>query len=342
MDRFLNDPSIDLSTTENKTIYLFLELLRYFKFTGFSEDFLIALIDFSSYSRSFDFNFIADLIGREKVKEKVLIKLRSDETPQTKIQLLGYLHAQEIPFNKGLYGIKEDVKNAILAKNYDYAKQLLKLFYLNDSSFLKELAYLYLDKYEDYYLLPFILNELLTLREHDFVRDFLTNNHELLIERNLLEEAQIIKYLIKSNGILAFKMLKNIIFNTKSDAGDNYYNDDYSSFTNPDAIGDLIAIAKYSLSLPDYDAVFNGGFKPHTMVSRALISIGQKSDLATCERMLRDIESIIPLNDEKQNNRFYKENLINEIRSVLYKHYSKPFTIKKAIKFNENNKYLFY
>ncbi|MEJ5144846.1 NACHT domain-containing protein [Sphingobacterium sp. MYb388] len=342
VDRFLKDPSIDLSTTENKTIYLFLELLRYFKFTGFSEDFLIALIDFSSYSRSFDFNFIADFIGREKVKEKVLIKLSTDETPQTKIQLLEYLHAQEIPFDKGLYGIKEDVKNAILAKNYDYAKQLLKLFYLNDSSFLKELAYLYLDKYEDYYLLPFILNELLTLREHDFVKNFLTRNHELLIKRNLLEEAQIIKYLVKSNGELAFELLKNIVFNTKSDGGDTYYNDDYGSFTNPDAIEDLIAIAKYSLSLTDYDAVFNGYFKPHTMVTRALVSIGQKSNLITCEHILHEIKNIIPVSDEKQNNRFHHENLLNEIHSVIYKHQSKPFTIQQAIEFNESNMYLFY
>lgn len=73
------------------------------------------------------------------------------------------------------------------------------------------------------------------------------------------------------------------------------------------------------------------------MLSRALISIRQKSDLAICERMIIDIENIIPVYDEKQNNRFYKENLINKIRSVIYKHQYKPFNTQKAIEFNERS-----
>lgn len=341
VENYLAAPPVKISNYKTRTLLLFLNLLRYFKFSGFEEKFLLNLIEFVKYTH-FEFDFIEELVGSEKVTEKVLAELEIATHPEIKLPLLSYLKSKGIPFSLERYGIKEDVKESILNKQYHYAREIIELFYVDDSPFLKSVAGLYIEKDEDQYLLPFILNCLVTQGEYDFINDFIKNHYELLIGRKFLEEPKAIEYLIKSNGELAFEKLKSIIFNTTSNAGDTYYNTEYANFSNHKSIEDLIDIAKYCLSLPDYDGIFNGWFRPMRMVSEALVNISKILDLPTCQSILNEIENIDPAKDEKQNNRFYHESLISDIKNVIYKHRSKPFSLKQAMDFNKEYRYLFY
>ncbi len=341
VENYLAAPPAKISEHKSKTLTLFLNLLRYLRFTGFDEGFLISLIDFVKYT-TFDFNFIDELVGREKVTEKVLAELETATHPEIKLSLLSYLKSKDIPFSLDQYGIEEDVKKSILNKQYHYAREVIELFYTQNISFLKSVANLYLSKSEDRYLLPFILDCLATQGEKDFIKEFLTTHYDWVVSKQLLEEPKVIDYLIKSNGELAFQKLKAIIINTKSNGGDTYYNAEYNGYSNSKSINDLINIARYCLSLPNYESVFNGWFKPMKMVSDTLVSIGKQSGLTTCQHILADIESINPEKDEKQNNIFHHEILRNDIKNVIYKHHSKPFTLKQARDFAKDYDYIFY
>lgn len=340
VENYLDAPS-DVGTSESKRLTLFLNVVRYFKFSGLEEAFLLKLIEFVRYTY-FDFHFIEDMIGCEKVVEKVLTELEVAINPQKKIPLLSYLKSKSVLFNLDKFGIADEVLESIIKKNYDYAWDVIKLFYADNPSFLKSVAGLYLEKDEDEYLLIYIMNCLVEQGEYDFICDYVTSNYELLISKKLLEESVAIKYLIKSNGKLAFKQLKTIIMNTTANAGDTYHEAEYKSYTNTESIADLLDIARHCLSLRNYEEIFNGWFKPIRMVSDVLVSIGKSNDLSTSELILEGIMTINPVEDEKQNNRFYYESLVNDIKDVVYKHKSKPFSMKQAIACNKEYEYLFY
>lgn len=341
ISNFLNNPNRELSNEEGKTLTLVLDLIRHFKFSGFKEDFLLQLIEFVKYTY-FDFNFIDELVDREKVKDKVLTELKATTYIDFKLPLLSYLKSQDISFDIDYFRVSDDVKESILNGQYDFAREVIELFYSSDVIFLKEVTNLFLKKEEDRYLLPFLLDKLILLGAYDFISVFLTNHYDLIINNKLLEESKAISYLIKINGELAFKKLKVIVINTKSNGGDTYYNDDYNSYSNPNSIETLIEIAEHCLSLQNYETVFNGWFKPLRMVSESLVSIGKNTDVEVCCKILDKIERINLFQDKRQNNVFYHEGLKNDIRNVIYKHKSKPFTLKQAIDFKIEYADIFY
>lgn len=341
VENYVVSPSRGNSSYESRTLTLFLNLLSYFKFSGFEESFLLDLINFVKYGHS-NFKFIEDMVSSEKVAEKVLSTLEETDDPDARLPLLSYLKEKNVPFNLDQSGIKEEIIQCIKKSNYNYAKQLMELFFLEDSTFLKLTANLYLEKDEDRYLLQFILDNLAAHGEHAFIKEFLTNHYELLVGKNLLEEYQAIRYLVLTNGEVAFEKLRTIVVNTVSNAGDALHDLGYGSYSNPAAVDDLVAIARHCLSLPDYESIFNDWFKPLKMVTDALVSIGQNNELETCHTILEQIEAIAITHDVKENNKFHHENLMNSIRNVIYRLKSKPFALQKAINLNEKYKHLFY
>ncbi|MGJ1335951.1 hypothetical protein, partial [Sphingobacterium siyangense] len=162
IERFLENPESKITSKESRTITTFLNLVSYLKFAGFEEIFLLQLIDFSKYTL-FDFDFIDEILGTEKVAFKVLEELKSISDPETKLPFLTYLKSKEIYFDKDQYGIEESIKNSIFTNKYHYARKVVELYYVNDAPFLKSLVGLYLEKDKDYYFLPFILNILVDL-----------------------------------------------------------------------------------------------------------------------------------------------------------------------------------
>ena len=340
VEDYLDNPrELDKNEPEARTLVLFLNFFRYFKFTGFEESFLLKL--FVNYI-NFDFQFLEELVDHEKITNKVLAGLNTNTDFQTRISLLSYLKAKNKIFDPDQLDISGDILDCIRKKNYCYARELIELFYTDDSIFLKMATNLYLEKDEDHYLLPFILNCLIKLGEHKFVKTFISDNFEFLISKKLLEEPKAIEYLVKSNGEYAFKRLDSIIRNITVNAGDTYYNSEYSNFENAESIDDLIEIATYCLSLQNYDDIFNGWFKPMRMVTDALVSICKKNDLATCDEIQKKIAVINPINDKKQNNRFYYESLMNDVKDVVYTHKSIPFSIKETIDISKKYEFLFY
>ncbi|WP_313258286.1 hypothetical protein [Sphingobacterium sp.] len=342
VERYLDNPLTPLNEIESRTIMLFLNLFRYFKFSGFEDEFLLRLVDFIKHLSYFDFEFIDEMLGTKIVSLKVMAELRLATDPELKLSLLSYLKSKKIPYSLQLFGIENEIRQAVIAKNYDYARCVTELFYIDNAPLLKSLAELYTNKDEDYHFLPYILNCLFDLKEHNYIRDFVTKNYEILITKNLLEEPQAIKYLVQSNGALGFEKLKSIIMATTSNAGDTYYDLSYKNYSNPASIETLLDITKYCLGLTNLDEIFNDWFKPISMVSEALANIGYKNGLEISENILNGLEAIIPYDDSKMNNRFYHEGLKNDIRNVVYKHLSKPFTFNQARSFAKDNDFIFY
>lgn len=342
VERYLDNPLAPLNDVESRTIKLFLNLFRYFKFSVFEDEFLLRLIDFVKYLSYFDFEFIDEMLGTDIVSLKVMAELRLATDSELKLSLLSYLKSKNIPFNLQLLGIENELKQAVITKNYHYARSVTGLFYVDNAPLLKSLAELYPNKDEDYHFLPYILNCLLDLKEHNYIRDFVTRYYQILITKNLLEEPKAIKYLVQTNGVLGFEKLKSIIMATTNNAGDTYYDLDYKNYSNPESIETLLDIARYCLSLPNLDEIFNNWFKPIRMVTDALVSIANKNVLETSEEILIELESIVPYDDSKMNNRFYHEGLKNDIRNVVYKHLSKPFTFNQARSFAKDNDFIFY
>ncbi|MFZ4861895.1 NACHT domain-containing protein [Sphingobacterium sp. Mn56C] len=342
VERYLDNPITPLNEIESRTIMLFLNLFRYFKFSGFDDAFLLRLVDFIKHLSYFDFEFIDEMLGTEIVSLKVMAELRLATDPNLKLSLLNYLKSKNISFSLQLFGIENEIKQAVIAKNYDYARSVTELFYAGNAPLLKSIAELYPSKNEDYYFLPYILNCLFDLKEHNYIRDFVTKYYEILVTKNLLEESKAIKYLVKSNGVLGFDKLKSIIMATTRNAGDTYYDLDSKLYSNPASIETLLNIVEYCLSLDDLDKIFNGWFKPIRMASEALANICDKNGLEISEKILNGLNAIIPYDDTKMNNRFYHEGLKNDIRNVIYKQMSKPFTFNQARNFAKDNDFIFY
>jgi len=338
---FLDDPESKITSEESRTINSFLNLVRYLKFSGFEESFLLQLIDFSKYTL-FDFDFIDEILGIDKVVSKVLKELKTISNPEIKLPFLAYLKSKGVSFDKNKYGIEEDLKNSILGKDYDCAREIVELCYMDNPTVLKSIATLYLEKDEDYYFLPFIFNTLSDLEEYDFIRNFITDNYQLLIEKKLLDEPTVIRNLVKSNGELAFVKLKEYIITKTQSAGDTYYDLEYQNYSNPNSIDTLLEIVKHCLSLPDLDTIFNGWFKPITKISEVFVCIGKKNGLETSKSILKGLEDIVPFDDPKNNNRFYHERLKNDITDVIYKLTSTPYTFQQAMQFNKEHEYLFF
>ncbi|WP_411973194.1 NACHT domain-containing protein [Sphingobacterium sp. Lzh-3] len=338
---FLDNPESRITSNELRTINSFLNFVRYLKFSGFEESFLLQLIDFSKYTL-FDFDFIDEILGTEKVVLKVLEELKSISDLEIKLPFLAYLRSKEISFDKDEYGIEEDLKNSILGKNYDCARKVVELCYIDNPPILKSVANLYLEKDEDYYFLPFILNTLSDLREYDFIRNFITDNYQLLIDKKLLDEPTAVRHLVKTNGEFAFIKLKAYIIAKTKNAGDTYYDLEYQNYSNPNSIRTLLEIIKHCLSLPDLDNIFNGWFKPITKISEVFVCIGKKNGLETSKYILKGLEDIVPFDDPKNNNRFYHERLKNDITDVIYKLTSTPYTFQRAMQFNREHEYIFF
>ncbi|TDQ79080.1 NACHT domain-containing protein [Sphingobacterium yanglingense] len=341
VEKYLDSPREDISENDSRTLTLFLNLLRYFKPAGFEDIFLLQLVDFIKYSY-FDFGFIDEMLDTDIVSLKVLKELRLSTQPLVRITFLSYLKSKNISFNLKLFGLEEEIKNAVLDKNYDYARKIIELFYIDNVSFLKSIVNLYKTKEEDYYFLPFIITRLFELNEQDFIASFVTDNYEELVNKAILAESLAIRYLIKSNQTLGFEKISTIIKNITNNAGDTYYDLEYKLYSNPASIETLLDIAEYCLSLDDLDKIFNAWFKPINMVSEALVNIGDKNGLEISEKILNGLEAIIPYDDAKKNNTFYHEGLKNSIRNVIYKHMSKPFTFNQARNFAKDNDFIFY
>ncbi|MGJ1335948.1 hypothetical protein, partial [Sphingobacterium siyangense] len=180
------------------------------------------------------------------------------------------------------------------------------------------------------------------LKEYEFIIDFITDNYPLLIGKNLLEEPTAIKYLVQANGEFAFVKLKEHIIATTENAGDTYYGLAYKNYSNPNSIDTLLEIINHCLSLPNFDIIFNGWFNPVTKISEVFVSIGEKNGLETSQSILKGLEDIVPFDDPKNNNRFYHEQLINDITEVIYKLTSTPFTFQRAMQFNREHEYIFF
>ncbi|WP_343564086.1 hypothetical protein [Sphingobacterium sp.] len=341
VERCLNVPRTKAATDDSKTITLFLNFIQYLKFSKFEESFLLRLIEFAKF-RFFDFDFIDEILGTEKVSLKVLEELKSISDPEVKLPFLAYLKSKEISFDKNKYGIEEDLKKSILGKNYDCAREVVELCYMDNAPILKLVANLYLEKDEDYYFLPFILNTLSDLQEYDFIRNFITDNYQLLVDKKLLDEATAIRHLVEANGEFAFVKLKEHIIATTENAGDTYYDLAYKNYYNPNSIDTLLEIIEHCLSLPNFDTIFNGWFNPITKISEVLVSIGEKNGLETSKSILKGLENIVPFDDPKNNNRFYHERLKNDITDVIYKLNSTPYTFQQALQFNREHEYIFF
>lgn len=338
---FLANPKEELTNEEDRTRALFLNLLRYFKFPEFEEDFLLDLIKFVNYTE-FDFEFIEELVGKDKVIERVFVELKLTDDFTRKLPLLSYLKSKSISFKLDDYSVKEDVMRSISEKKYHHARELIKLFYTGDAQVLKEIAKLYLTREEDPHLLMTIINNLVIIGEHDFVREFLTNNYDLFTGRKIIEEYSAIDYLIKVNGELAFKKLKAIVMNARSKGGDTYVYCDFGSYTNTKSIDDLIDISRYCFLLPDYYEIFYPRFGPLKIISETLISIGKSSNEEICKKILREVETLSFYPDQKQSNKFYYETLKDDLKNLIIKHKSKPYSLKVAIDFNRENDHIFY
>jgi len=213
---------------------------------------------------------------------------------------------------------------------------------MDNAPILKSVANLYLKKDEDYYFLPFILNTLSDLKEYDFIRNFITDNYQLLIDKKLLDEPTAIRDLVKANGDFAFVRLKEYILAQTKNAGDTYYDLEYQNYSNPNSIDTLLEIVTHCLSLPELDNIFSGWFKPITKISEVFACIGEKNGLETSRSILNGLENIVPFDDPKNNNRFYHERLKNDITDVIYKLNSTPYTFQQALQFNREHEYIFF
>lgn len=316
---------------------------KFFKFKELGEDLLLDMISLCDKVNKFDFAYIENIVSQDKINETILEELRdSNLENETKYFYLQYLISKGASINPDKYHIKTEITNNIKQNKYRNGKNYIELFYKNDIPFLKELVDLYRTETYEKYLLPFLLDLLIEKSEHAFIEHFLTVSYQHLVTSKTMEDAQIIKRLIKVNSEFAFIKIRELI---ESDINlqDFYYGSEWKTYNNYKSIDCLFKILNYYLDLEDSGVAIDERRPTIRIATETLLNIGNKGGIEICREILSKTETIETSgNDKMQRGKFYLNNFKQDLQNMIYRLKSKPYSLNEAVKLVDDHKYVFY
>ncbi len=318
---------------------------KHFKF-HLDEELLLNFIYFSrmNYNNEFTLNYLEGIVQASKVKQYIMSILKEGVENDELIFCVDYCIKNNIDFESIPYDIKGQVRILSQQDSSVIPINLIRIALSNDISFLKECLNIEWYTSGNRYFLQTIFDRLIEKNEKESVSTFILSQSHELINKNILDNQNIIYYLIIANNESGFKMLKESLERTPEDLNKTKNGFDQSiseRHTNRQSIPYLVQImeAILSLNVKKFDRFFD----PEVMASQTILNICKVQDTAFCQYVMEQLKQIdTEMFKKKGKDVFYVNKLKKDIFEIAYSKLSNPWGYKEVLQYVKENEFIFY
>lgn len=315
---------------------------KYFKFKSLNPELLLNMIWESADDDKLNLDYMEGVVPEQRIHQ-FIISLLEAENLSVSGQFFFYQYIQDKGLKFPVYNdrLKREIIYELTIGNSYYPREMIKLFFENDTQFLKILLLEFgLDKRHSHFI-PFLLDQLNENGETSQVELFLSTNHSILISEGVLKESAIISMLIKCNSKLAFelvyqKMQKKVVETEYVISG---YDKSWGSYSNKDAVPVLLNIIDAHIlgfiGKGVYDRTTTSAIR---MATETLLSVAKAHDEELCLSILNDFLSMKFIGKD-HDDIFYLNGFKRDIDNVTSMHLSKPYKLGQALEMLQKYKY---
>lgn len=282
------------------------------------------------------YNYILNNVEKSSVNERVIQNLRNEKLEG--IILDNHItYAIENNLNE-VFFVVEDYLESIVERTHNQNRILKQYFDKTGSiSFLKKLFNPHETEKNKDGLTWDSIELLLMNGENKYVIEKLLDFRK----KNKNDDSQltIIKYLIRANSNIGFKLFNKWLVSTKKSGKQIrsiIQSEDYLLHTNKDSIEDLITLFKIGHN--DL-LVFDEMFHPNRISTQTLENICKYSNSTVCEKVIGLLKKVKIDFEKKEKDLFYINSLIGDINNHYYNHKSKPVSFSEISKKLDELKY---
>lgn len=333
-------------TKERKKSYSTMRVIygfqKHFRFS-LNEELLLNMIWQSADHERLNLEFIEGIVDKKKINEFIFRELQIKNLAiNNKYLLLRYISENGLDLILDDFEIKHLITDELLLGNSHYSMQIIKLYYSEDMFFLKHLLSCFYMKLTHKYFILFLLNLLNKANENIYIEDFLIKNYSDLKNMQIMDEGEIISFLLGNNSKFAFGKLRTILAErVKYDKPIiSKYHRVWESYTNPASIDDLLDIITLYLSNEIIEGVFDSDISAVRVATDSLVSIGRANDEFICSEILEKI-SLRKFNIDKDDDAVFYLNMLNrDLEAAICTHKSKPYPLSETVDIIKKYKYL--